>query len=235
MSVALYNSRNIHVLLNDPTELVDQHQLLQVSGANLKNDYSALIKDVCIFQGPSSGVAIESAKRFNLNHILLESFNILDRNFISVDDYNTLQIKEIVLPEQYKNVEWINQVRLTNHKIEHNEVCRILNHMMAWHYSMKKNKPIIVMEHDTILNAAHDFHMPRNSINALATNTYNMHNENYICMHKPYAYSVDQFSSKRLFNLIMEQGIREPMEFMIRIDQFNVINYSKVLRVKNNF
>jgi hypothetical protein len=235
MSIALYNSRNIHVLLNDPNELVDQHQLLQVSGANLKNDYSAHIKDVCIFQGPSSSVAVESVKSFNLNPILLESFNILDRNSISVDDYNNLQIKEIVLPEQYKNVEWVNQVRLTNHKIKHNEVCRILNHMMAWHYSMKENRPIIVMEHDTILNAQHNFHVPRNSINALATNTYNMHNENYICMDKPYAYSVDQFSSKRLFNLIMEQGIREPMEFMIRIDQFNVINHFKVLRIKNNF
>lgn len=235
MSISNYQSRNINVLLNEPNELVDQHQLLQVSGANLKNEYTAVIKDVCIFQGPSCETAIASVKRFNMNVILIESFNFLDRNKISVDDYNNLLIKEIILPEQYKKVEWVNQVRLTNHKISHNEVCRVLNHMTAWHYSIKNNKPIIIMEHDTLLNDTHEYHIPRSSINSLTSDYHNMLNENYVCMNKPYAYSVDQFSSKRLFNMVLEQGIRETMDYMIRVDDFCIINYPKVLRLKNNF
>jgi len=236
MSARALNLKNIYEMMEDPFQIVDKEQMLEVSGLNLVNKYVDTIKKVCIIDGPISQHAIKNIEGFkDYTPVLFTSFNYKQQQKLSRKENEELKIKEVLLPEIYGDCEWIKQVRLRNHKLTYEEVCRVLNHMMIWHYCMEIKEPVIILEGDAMLIKEHRKHHPRNSINCLSNNYFFEHNENYICMAEPYAYSIDPFCSKNLFNLVMKNGIIEPLNYMIRIDKFTVINSLNAIRIKNNY
>ena len=74
-------------------------------------------------------------------------------------------------------------------------------------------------------------HVPRNSIHCLSDDKPLFNNSNWPWMGEPFAYSVDNHSAKRLFNKVMEEGLVDPLEVMIRLDQFMVIFDRKSSRI----
>jgi hypothetical protein len=236
MSIRALNIRNVYEMMNDIPDLVSKEQVLQVSGINLENKYNNKINKVCVIDGPTSDSTMKNVESFNYySLVVFHSFNYKERKKLCKKDKEDLKIKEIVVPEIYKDAEWINHVRLRNHNLSYDEVCRVLNHMMIWHYSMHKQEAVIVLEGDAMLTEMHTNHMPRNSITCLSSSDYFVPNLNYVCMDEPYAYSIDPFCARALFNTIMENGIIEPLNYMIRIDKFTVNNLKKAIRIQNNY
>ena len=236
MSVRALNLRNVYEMMGDIPELVSKEQVLQVSGLNLENKYDSKINKVCVIEGSTSHSTIKNLENFNYySLVLFESFNYKERKKLCRKDKEELSIKQIVLPEIYKDADWINHIRLRNHNLSYDEVCRVLNHMMVWHYSIHKQEAVVVLEGDTMLTELHNVHMPRNSINCLSSTDYFVHNLNYVCMNEPYAYSIDPFCAKTLFNTVIENGIIEPLNYMIRLDKFTITNSKKAVRIQNNY
>lgn len=191
------------------------------------------ISHALIIQGPMSVRAIESARANNITPVIIESFNYMDRidpSAISPSDYNNLEIKNVFASDTYNNQEWCNHVRLRA-RLTHNQVCRILNHMAAWSVCMQLTTPCIVMEHNSILLSPKIDHIPKSSIHCLSNNEPFFLNSNWACMGEPFAYSVDCHSAKRLFNKVMIEGIIDPIEYMIRTDEFMIVFGRQACRI----
>lgn len=216
----------------DPVNHLPIFHRINVSGMNLVPYFSPYkIENVLVIQGPMSNRAVESAQRLGYNVRLIESFNYLDRTQLSPYEYDNVKIKDVFPTKYYESQEWAKQVRLRG-RLDHNQVCRILNHMAAWSTCMTLSTPCIVLEHDAILLDKHELQVPRNSIHCLSDDKPVAHNSNWLCMGQPFAYSVDNHSSKRLFNKIMEEGIAEPLEVAIRLDQFMVVFNRMASRIR---
>jgi hypothetical protein len=217
---------------NNPNAHLPLFHRLDTRGMNLVPNYSDFgISDVIVLQGPMHKRATSSAERFGYSLHLIESFNFLDRTEVSPHAYDNVKIKEVFPPLYYESQEWTNQVRLKS-RLNHNQVCRILTHMAAWSKCMSMGKPCIILEHDAILMEPLKEHVPRNSIHCLSDDKPLFHNSNWPCMGEPFAYSVDNHSAKRLFNKVMEEGLVDPLEVMIRLDQFMIIFDRKSSRIR---
>lgn len=235
MSVRSLNIRNVYNMMDEPAELVSKEQVLQVSGLNLTNKYTDTISKVCVIEGATSDLTVQNVKNLNYSLVLFESFNYKERKKLCKEDSEGLIIKEIVTPKSYENAVWLKHIRLRNHNLTYEQVCRILNHMIVWSYCMSEQEPVIVLEGDSMLTDAHRKHTPKNSIHCLSSSDFFIHNMNYVCMNEPYAYSIDPFCARSLFNLVMDDGIIEPLDYMIRIDKFTISNSKKAIRIRNNY
>lgn len=207
---------------------------LKVDGLNMNVDLDTSIKECCVIQGPLAKRAAESVVGLGMEPIIFPSFNILDRiGEIGVEDYNTTNIRTINPPTEYKHQDWTKHVKLVQSRLTHREICRILNHMAIWNYCVVNNKSVIVLEHDALLLKRHTENIPRNSINMLSDFFLSEHTDNFIYGAGVHAYSLDQFSAKRLFNKVMDQGITDPLEFLFRLDEFSLVCHKKAIKVHN--
>jgi hypothetical protein len=103
--------------------------------------------------------------------------------------------------------------------------------MIAWDYSIRNNEPVVILENDAILYREHNFNSIRtNAITLLGDIKLHRHTDNWICGAGVYAYSVDFFSAKNLFNKVMAEGIVNPLELMFRFDEFDLIIQKKACR-----
>lgn len=216
-------SKNTHYFLLNHGQIVDPRTFFKVETRNSIMRFDMYVRDVCVINGPLADQSLASAKAFDYNPVLLNNFNKIQSNGLDQE----LQIKNIlpVEDEEGKEVNWFDNVQFMNHTMSYAEVCRVMSHMLAWNYSIKTGKTIIVLEAGTVLTEPHEKHLPRNSIISLAAGArpYYRHNENYMCMEGVNAYSIDQHVARRMFGSVIRDGIREPLEYMFRVDQYLIV------------
>jgi hypothetical protein len=211
---------------------INEKNFHRVFGQNLFNTWDLKIDTACIIDGPQSPQAKDSVEKFNLKIKNIPTFNLLEStdNLIRLDpvsdDVNLLQC-----PKKYADQDWVKHVKLYAHTLTYEQVARIFNHMAAWNYCIVHGKPVIVLEHNAKLIHPHNVHLPESSIIGLATmGKAHKHNQGWSCMPGVFAYSIDSYSAKSLFNRVLEQGIRDPLELMFRDDQYTIILEQKAIR-----
>jgi hypothetical protein len=203
---------------------VDDHRFMicpdnamNVEGLSLTSSWKYNIKQAVIIQGPTYQEAIASAVNLGLQATAIESYNILDNMPVY---YPNVDIKNIIVPPSHKESFWINQVRILNHRLDYRDVTRIFNHMTAWYHCISQGEPTVILESNARLTSVPKCHLPRSSIIGFDTGgKFHCHNVNYRVMPGVWAYSIDQFAAQRMFNSIIAEGIREPLELLFRADQ----------------
>jgi len=227
-----FESPNFNKLVKYPKENATLKSKVTVGGLNLSLSVNDDIEDVVVFDGPCARRAINSANSLGYNVRVLPSFFYADKFAgISVSDYNADVFGNVVAPKNYQEDDWPYHVKLFSQNLTYYDVCRILNHMSAWDYSVRTNKPIIILEHDAVLLKKHENIYPRfNAINMLADNFMHQHNNNWVCGSGVFAYSLDSIAAKTLFNKVMSEGLINPLELMFRIDEFNILLFKKACR-----
>lgn len=222
--------------INEPKNFLSRQFHLKIDGLNFNTETDTSISECCVIEGPLSKRAVDSVNSVGMEAIVFPSFNTLDRiGNISITDYNTTNVATVTAPIQHEGQDWLNHIKLLQTKISYNEICRILNHMSIWNYCILNNKSVIVLEHDAILLKKHTENVPRNSINMLSDFYLSEHTNNFIHGAGVHAYSVDQFSAKRLFNKVLNQGICDPLEFLFRLDEFSIVCQKKAIKIHNYF
>lgn len=207
----------------------------KVSGLNLPLVIDDIIETALIFSGPYTERAKESVEKFGYDSIIMPSFYYPDKFVpnISIKDYYSNTFNCVETPEGFDEYSWPYQVKISGQHLTYFDVCRIFNHMSAWDYSIRTNKPIIILEHDAILHHKHEIMRPRfNSINMLSDMFYHQHNDNWVCASGVHAYALDCRAAKKLFNKIMDEGMINPLELMFRVDQFNVSISKKATKLR---
>jgi len=207
----------------------------RVDGLNLPLVVDDYIETALVMEGPNTSRAIESVEKFQYESIVVPSFHYADRlgANISIKEYYSDSFSRVQAPEQYTEDSWPYQVKIAGQHLTYYDVCRIFNHMSAWDYSIRTNKPVIVLEHDVVLHTPHYHMKPRfNSINMLSDAIYHQHNDNWVCGSGVHAYAIDCRAAKKLFNKIMSEGMINPLELLFRVDEFNVTICKKATKLK---
>jgi len=216
-------------ILENHNILINPNNAMNVEGLKLISSWKYEITEAAVIQGPGMKDAVTSAESQKLTVKEFNSYNITEN---LPDHYQQVEIKNIIVPEGHTDTAWVNQVRLMNHRLEYYEVARIFDHMAVWNYCITKGCPIVVLESISRLKSIPNIHIPRNSIIGLDTGgKLHRHNDNYRVMPGVWAYSIDQFSAKRMFNRVLAQGIRDPLELMFRADQQLILLEDHAYRV----
>jgi len=150
------------------------------------------------------------------------------------DAYNGLN-NPIIVPDHSKGCSVMSMLKITDHYLTRGEVACALSHISLWVHCAKIDKPIVILEHDTVMVKKFDQHQSYNSIVYLggsewAQQGWKMYpipphasegpNHLFIC--RAHAYSIDPAMAKNLISHVIKMGICAPLDIMLRADLFNI-------------
>jgi hypothetical protein len=143
--------------------------------------------------------------------------------------------KEIIVPDHFKNQSWVKWLKVTDHFQSLTEVALSLSHIALWVKCMEVDQPIVILEHDAIMVKPYDIHPFYNIISylgcqeQLALNSLPaipMHrtiNNNWHYINKTHAYCIDPPSARKLFLNVLDRGIFESADVMIKCDDVGIV------------
>ena len=141
---------------------------------------------------------------------------------------------EIIAPERARN-SITNIIKVTDHYLTKGEVACALSHISLWYHCAQIDKPIVILEHDSVMVKKFESHDTFNSIVYLggaewATRNWPIKqipphasegpNYHFIC--RAHAYSIDPAVAKNLLAHVIKYGISAPLDIMIRADTFHI-------------
>ena len=204
-------------LLTEITTLDDPQAVTSVNKFKtnaLKVSWNIEVKDVVLLDSltQNKNISEQNINALGYNTVTLETFS-------SRWDERNNQF-ELIKPNT--EISWISSIVNMNCNLGGTYISRILNHMLAWDYCIKAGKPLIILEAGSTINSTIREHLPRNSVIDINNKELYYVNSNWASLKGIDCYCVDQFVAKKLFNYILDQGIRDPLHVLIRDDLFTI-------------
>ena len=142
---------------------------------------------------------------------------------------------KIIYPDHAKDQDHYRFMKLYNDKLTLGETATILSHYSLWSHCIKIDRPIVILEHDSIMVKPYTHHEGFNQIHYLGNlqqlqegrfNTFPIHaaathNYHFIC--RAHAYAIDPFIAKQLVSHLIKFGLLAPADMLIRADLFNIV------------
>lgn len=144
----------------------------------------------------------------------------------------------IIPPVQCLDKQYMAWFKQLDHELSVTEVACALSHISLWCHCIDIDKPIVILEHDTIMVKKLLGHDLYNSIIYLGnreqatmnwpilttpTHATNGHNYHFIC--RAHAYAIDPQVAKNMVAHVLKMGICESLDMMIRADLFNIVEF----------
>ena len=141
----------------------------------------------------------------------------------------------LVAPDSLKQDSFMNLLKVTDHYMTRGEVACALSHISLWLECAKNDKPIVILEHDSIMVNKFEYVKSYNSIVYLGgaewvksgwkiydipPHASDGPNNHFIC--RAHAYAIDPTMAKNLLSHVLKMGICDPLDIMMRVDLFNV-------------
>lgn len=146
---------------------------------------------------------------------------------------------DILVPEQYLTQSWLKLLKFTSYKMTLSEIACALSHISLWIKSIELDKPIVILEHDAIMQTAYKKHLFRNSVcwlgnrnglsqcvdGAFPVSTPPMNGETVTNLHIDtcQAYAVDPLSANNLLVAVLDRGIYAPVDIMLKNNKFCIV------------
>jgi GR25 family glycosyltransferase involved in LPS biosynthesis len=150
------------------------------------------------------------------------------------DAYNGIE-GEIVTPRLMIDHPLIRMLKITDHYMTRGEVACALSHISLWSKCAEEDKPLVILEHDSIMVQAYRSHGVYNSICYLGgceqalkgwqvypTPPHASEGPNYRFICRAHAYAIDPAVAKNMIAYVLKQGIHAPLDIMIRADIFSI-------------
>jgi hypothetical protein len=151
------------------------------------------------------------------------------------DAFDGTKPGEIIVPEHSKNCNITPMLKVTDHYLTRGEVACALSHISLWAHCAKIDKPIVILEHDSIMVKKFTNVDHLNSIVYLGGNEWAeqgwkvfpipphaSEGPNYLFICRAHAYAIDPIMAKNLLAHILKMGICAPLDIMMRADLFNI-------------
>lgn len=145
---------------------------------------------------------------------------------------------KIYPPEHLKNFPYISWFKQIDHELSVTEVACALSHISLWCHCITIDKPIVILEHDSIMIEPLLDHPLYNSILYLGnteqykkgwpvfpTPPHASAGNNYRFMCRAHAYAIDPQVARNLTAHVLKLGIHESLDMMIRADIFNISEF----------
>ena len=152
---------------------------------------------------------------------------------------------EIQVPEQCANNDFFKIIKVTDHWLTRTQVACALSHISLWFHCITIDEPIIILEHDAIMVDKIEHHDCFNSIIWLGSKEVLDNNplmpipphgcagHNYHYILRAHAYAIDPIVAKNLLAYVIQMGINNPLDLMMRADLFNIIHKGLIAYDKN--
>lgn len=161
-----------------------------------------------------------------------DSCDAVGQNWEYWDAYNG--ISDPIIPPKHHG-QFMNMLKVTDHYLTRGEVACALSHISLWVKCVEQDKPLVILEHDSVMVQPYTQHAVFNSICYLGNNEQvnqgwavmptpphasEGHNYHFIC--RAHAYAVDPAVAKNLLAHVLKYGICAPLDILIRADIFPI-------------
>jgi hypothetical protein len=152
------------------------------------------------------------------------------------DAYDAIE-KPIQEPDHLKNNNFMNMIKVTDHYLTKGEVACALSHISLWSHCVNIDKPIVILEHDSVMVKPYKNHDCYNGIVYLGGREWAENNwkicpipphasegPNYHFICRAHAYAIDPVVAKNLCSYVLKMGICAPLDILIRADVFTIVH-----------
>jgi hypothetical protein len=140
----------------------------------------------------------------------------------------------ITYPNHAEDQDHYRFLKQMNDHLTVTEVATIMSHYSLWAHCIKIDKPIVILEHDSIMVNKYVWHDGWNQINYLGNYsqlqtgwpTFPPHSaatRNYKFICRAHAYAVDPASARQLVSHVIKFGMSAPADMLIRADIFTLV------------
>lgn len=177
---------------------------------------------------PNSSVSVQMADR------CLESCNKVGQRVELFEGFDGTK-GSIKVPEHLRTSDWVKWLKVTDHFQSASEVAVSMSHIALWVKCMTEDRPLIILEHDAIMVQAYNSHPFYNAIaylgckeqlghsNLPPTPMHSSINRNWHFINRAHAYCVDPSTARRLFTNVLDRGIFESADVMIKCDDVAIV------------
>jgi len=146
---------------------------------------------------------------------------------------------EIIVPHKLENQSWLKLMKFTSYKMTTSEIACALSHISLWIKCIELDRPIVILEHDAVLQSSYKFHAFRNSIcwlgnenglhqyidGAFPITSPPMPGETVTTIHIDtcQAYAIDPLSANNLLVSVLDRGIYAPVDIMMKSNKFCIV------------
>jgi GR25 family glycosyltransferase involved in LPS biosynthesis len=140
---------------------------------------------------------------------------------------------EIKAPKHHNVI--MDCIKVTDHYLTRGEVACALSHISLWAKCVLEDKPLVILEHDSVMVQPYTQHAVFNSICYLgaheqvklgwqvsATPPHATEGENYHFICRAHAYAIDPAVAKNLLAYVIKMGICTSLDMLIRADLFPI-------------
>jgi GR25 family glycosyltransferase involved in LPS biosynthesis len=126
-------------------------------------------------------------------------------------------------------------LKVTDHYMTRGEVACALSHISLWAKCVVEDKPLVILEHDSVVVQPYTQHAVFNSICYLgaheqvklgwqvsATPPHATEGPNYHFICRAHAYAIDPAVAKNMLAHVIKMGICAPLDIMLRADIFPI-------------
>lgn len=145
--------------------------------------------------------------------------------------------KEIIVPDHIKHQSWYKWLKITDHYQSLAEVACSLSHISLWVKCMEEDQPLVILEHDAIMVKPYVKHEIYNGIVYLGSQSdlrdtekfnklipeFSAINKNWNFINRAHAYAIDPAAARKLFTNVLDRGIYESADVMIKADDVAII------------
>jgi hypothetical protein len=151
------------------------------------------------------------------------------------DAFDGTQESNIIVPDHSRNDSITRILKISDHYMTKGEVACALSHISLWRHCAEIDKPIVILEHDSIMLRKFTTLNNYNTIVYLGgaewvEQDWKIHpipphasegpNYHFIC--RAHAYAIDPVMAKNLLAHVIKFGILGPLDIILRVDLFNV-------------
>lgn len=192
----------------------------------LFNKYDMSVDKAYIIRIDGHAQSEEKAKR------CADSCDAVGQKWEYWDAYNGIS-DPIISPKHHG--QFMNMLKVTDHYLTRGEVACALSHISLWAKCVEQDKPLIILEHDSVMLQPYTQHAVFNSICYLGSNEqvnqgwavmptppHASEGPNYHFICRAHAYAIDPAVGKNLLAHVLKYGICAPLDILIRADIFPI-------------
>ena len=140
---------------------------------------------------------------------------------------------ELKKPEHHNVI--MDCIKVLDHYATRGEVACALSHISLWAKCVIEDKPLIVLEHDSVMVQPYTQHAVFNSIcylgsheqvkqgwQVLPTPPHASEGPNYHFICRAHAYAIDPAVAKNMLAHVIKYGINAPLDILLRADVFPI-------------
>jgi|688.fasta_scaffold421378_2 hypothetical protein len=143
---------------------------------------------------------------------------------------------DLIIPDNIRRQSWYRWLKVTDHYQSLAEVACSLSHISLWVKCMEQDQPLVILEHDAVMIKPYLEHEIYNGIVYLGSQDnmrgqpiqgimpgFSAINENWNFINRAHAYSIDPAAARKLFVNVLDRGIFESADVMIKADDVAII------------